>query len=164
MASETTFDHWKVVFSWGKVRKTRFSQKPLNSRFSLFGFFIVWILKDEGGEFDVKWKILAQRTTFNPTNNSCRLCLSEKFIIMFQPEIATLNQRDEFYTPCMHKQNKLLDKTWPWNFHFCMEPDMTCTLDTLVNHHLFNWGLWKHMKQVVLNFWSSWFDFHPDIF
>ena len=113
-------------------------------------------------EFDVRWKILQQHTTFNPTNNSCRLCLSEKFTIMFQPEMATLNQRDEFYTPCMHKQNKLLDKTWFWNFHFCMETDMTCTVDTLVNHHLFNWGLWQHMKQVVLNFWSSWFDFNPD--
>ena len=33
MASETTFDHRKVVFSWGKVRKTRFSQNPLNFRF-----------------------------------------------------------------------------------------------------------------------------------
>ena len=69
----------------------------------------VWKLKDGGRKFDVRWKILQQHTTFNPTNNSCRLCLSEKFTIMFQPEMATLNQRDEFYTPCMHKQNKLLD-------------------------------------------------------
>ena len=27
MASETTFGRWKVVFSWGKVRKMSFSQK-----------------------------------------------------------------------------------------------------------------------------------------
>ena len=40
MASETTFDNWKVVFWWGKARKTRFSQNPLNSRFSFFGFLI----------------------------------------------------------------------------------------------------------------------------
>ena len=40
MASETTFDHWKVVFSWGKMRKSRFSQKPLTSRFWAFGFSI----------------------------------------------------------------------------------------------------------------------------
>ena len=32
-----------------------------------------------------------------------------------------------------------------------MELEMTCTVDTFVNHHLFNWGLWQHMKQVVLN-------------
>ena len=40
MASETTFDYWKVVYSWGKVRKTQFSQKPLNSRFWALGFLI----------------------------------------------------------------------------------------------------------------------------
>ena len=40
MASETTIDHWKVVFSWGKVRKTRFSQNPLNSRFRALGLLI----------------------------------------------------------------------------------------------------------------------------
>ena len=27
MASETTFDHWKVFFSWGKVRKRALNQK-----------------------------------------------------------------------------------------------------------------------------------------
>ena len=40
MASETTFDHWKVVFSWGKMRKSRFSQNSLTSRFWAFGFSI----------------------------------------------------------------------------------------------------------------------------
>ena len=40
MASETTFDHWKVVFSWGKMRKSRFSQNPLRARFWTFGFLI----------------------------------------------------------------------------------------------------------------------------
>ena len=40
MASETTFDHWKVVFSWGKMRKSQFSQNPLTSRFWAFGFSI----------------------------------------------------------------------------------------------------------------------------
>ena len=40
MASETTFDHWKVVFSWGKMRKSQFSQNPLTSRFWAFGFLI----------------------------------------------------------------------------------------------------------------------------
>ena len=34
------FDHWKVVFSWGKMRKSRFSQNPLTSRFWAFGFLI----------------------------------------------------------------------------------------------------------------------------
>ena len=40
MASETTFDHRKVVFSWGKMRRSRFSQNLLNARFWAFGFLI----------------------------------------------------------------------------------------------------------------------------
>ena len=35
--------------------------------------------------------------------------LMEKFTIMCKPELATINQRDEFFTPCLHKQAKLLD-------------------------------------------------------
>ena len=52
-------------------------------------YLFICKLKDEGRDFEVKWKILQQHTTYNPTNNSCRLCLSEKFTIMFQPELAT---------------------------------------------------------------------------
>ena len=40
--------------------------------------------------------------------------LSSLFVREFHdhvPTRATLNQRDEFYTLCMHKMNKFLDKT-----------------------------------------------------
>ena len=46
------------------------------------------------------------------TNNSCRLCLSEKFTIMLHQQMATLNHRNELYINCnVHKQNRFLDKT-----------------------------------------------------
>ena len=41
MASETTFDHRKVVFSWGKVRKMPFSQNPLMARFWSLGILFI---------------------------------------------------------------------------------------------------------------------------
>ena len=85
----------------------RHREKKINS--ALAGY--VWKLKDEGREYSLKWKILQEHTTYNPTTNACRLCLSEKYTIMHQPELSSLNQRSEFYTPCFHKQNKLLDKT-----------------------------------------------------
>ena len=47
----------------------------------------------------------------HPSTNSCRLCLVEKFTIMLKPEMASLNQRDEFFTHYRHKEAKLLDKT-----------------------------------------------------
>ena len=38
MASETTFDHWKVVFSWGKVRKRALLDLHFLNRFDFLDF------------------------------------------------------------------------------------------------------------------------------
>ena len=43
-------------------------------------------------------------------HNICRLCLLEKYLIMFRPAGATLNQNSEFFTTCRHKQSELLGK------------------------------------------------------
>ena len=40
MASETTFVHWRVVFSWGNARKRALTQNPLIGGFWSFGFLI----------------------------------------------------------------------------------------------------------------------------
>ena len=37
MASEATFDNWKLVFSWRKVRKRAITQNPLMGRFWSLG-------------------------------------------------------------------------------------------------------------------------------
>ena len=39
----------------------------------------------------------------------CIICI-EKYLIMFRPAGATLNQNDEFFTSCRHKQTHLLGK------------------------------------------------------
>ena len=56
MASETTFGHWKVVFSWGKGRKMTFSQNPLISRFWASGFWMS-ILSSANFKKDPPWNI-----------------------------------------------------------------------------------------------------------
>ena len=56
MASETTFGHWKVVFSWGKGRKMTFSQNPLSSRFWASGFWMS-ILSSANFKKDPPWNI-----------------------------------------------------------------------------------------------------------
>ena len=72
----------------------------------------IWKLKDEGREaFTLKWRILARVPSYNPSTNSCRLCLMEKYTILFKPELASLNQHEEFFSHCRHKLAKLLDKT-----------------------------------------------------
>ena len=97
---------WKLRYN-NHTASFRHTGKRGNS--ALSGY--LWKLKDEGREYTLKWRILQEHTTYNPTTNACRLCLSEKFTIMHQPWLSSLNQRNEFYTPCFHKLSKLLDKT-----------------------------------------------------
>ena len=97
---------WKIRYG-NHTHSFRHSGKRGNT--SLAGY--VWRLKDQGRDFSINWRTLATLPTFNPTTNSCRLCNVEKYTIMHQPELATINQHDEFYTACRHKEAKLLDKT-----------------------------------------------------
>ena len=69
----------------------------------------VWKLKEEGKPYTIKWDIMDRASTFNPVNRKCRLCLKEIFYIMFKPESATLNSRNELYNTCRHRKQKLLN-------------------------------------------------------
>ena len=72
----------------------------------------IWELKADNVDVDIfddlKWSIKAQCAPFNPVTNICRLCLIEKFLILFEPTDASLNQRSEFFTTCRHKEAWLL--------------------------------------------------------
>ena len=71
----------------------------------------VWKLKDRGAPFAITWQILSRASSFNPTTGMCRLCLKEKYLIMFNPAMASLNMRSEVYSSCRHRVSKLLRKT-----------------------------------------------------
>ena len=71
----------------------------------------VWELKDKGHTYTITWQILARASSYNPSSGMCRLCLKEKFFIMFAPATASLNKRNEVYNSCRHRASKLLDKT-----------------------------------------------------
>ena len=70
----------------------------------------VWQLKDRGAPYTVNWQILSRASSFNPTTGMCRLCLKEKYLIMFAPVTASLNKRSEVYASCRHRVSKLLSK------------------------------------------------------
>ena len=70
----------------------------------------VWKLKDRGAPYTITWKILSRASTFNTTTGMCRLCLKEKYLIMFAPTTASLNKRSEIYSSCRHRASKLLAK------------------------------------------------------
>ena len=67
-----------------------------------------WKLKQSNTPYQLKWKILAKCPPFNPTTRSCKLCLKEKFLIMFKPEGASLNDRSEIFATCRHRLKPLL--------------------------------------------------------
>ena len=70
-----------------------------------------WQLKDEGIECDVSWKLIERAQPYSPITGLCALCTLEKYYIIFKPELATINKKNEVNNHCFHKVPVLLDKT-----------------------------------------------------
>ena len=68
-------------------------------------------LKSENQNYTIDWGLLDRAPNFNPTTKKCRLCLKEKWYIMYRPKTATLNKRSEFFTACRHRLKGLLINT-----------------------------------------------------
>ena len=66
-------------------------------------------LRREGTNFTITWDLLEKKQAgYNITSKSCRLCLLEKFHILFTPGAATLNKRRELFTSCRHRRKLTL--------------------------------------------------------
>ena len=94
---------WKARLG---VHNSSFTHRK-NANHSELGKYI-WRLKDDHITYSLSWKILARAQPYNPSTKTCRLCLTEKYFIMYQPEGATLNKRSEFYGACLHKAKVLM--------------------------------------------------------
>ena len=70
----------------------------------------VWDLKGQKRGFKLSWSLIARSTSYSPSLDICRLCLTEKHLLMQQPGLGTLNVEDEFYAACRHKEPLLLSK------------------------------------------------------
>ena len=68
----------------------------------------IWDLKDQNTNYSIKWRALDRASPFNPVTKKCRLCIKEKYYIIFQPEGAKLNTRSELYSTCRHRTKRLL--------------------------------------------------------
>ena len=71
----------------------------------------IWNLEDENIPYDVSWGIVSRAKPFNQATWVCNLCTREKYFIIFKPEMATINSRNEIAGPCHHKHSKLLKKS-----------------------------------------------------
>ena len=72
----------------------------------------IWYLKDNNVPYQQTWSILDKAKSFNPVTGVCRLCLLEKYYIMYNPKDATLNLKSELYQPCNHKWQHTLKHAW----------------------------------------------------
>lgn len=68
----------------------------------------IWTLKDNKTAYKISWKILKQAAPYSPASNRCNLCLWEKYFIICQPELASLNRRNELISSCRHASKFLL--------------------------------------------------------
>ena len=57
----------------------------------------IWQLKDQKKDFTISWKILTKAKSYANLTKQCNLCNIEKFCILFKPDMATLNKRNEIY-------------------------------------------------------------------
>ena len=96
---------WKL--RWGN-HKQNFKTDSRANRTATCLSKHIWMLKDKGVGYSIKFKQLAKAKSFNPITKVCRLCLTEKYFLMFKPEGATINSRSEFFSACRHKSKLLL--------------------------------------------------------
>ena len=68
----------------------------------------IWSLKERGVPFNIEWDIIDRAPPFYPTTRKCRLCLKEKYHIMFSGGGASLNSRSEIFSTCKHRLTDLL--------------------------------------------------------
>jgi len=68
----------------------------------------IWHLKDQDIDFSINWRIMSTAKSFNTNTKRCNLCLLEKFYIVYKPNSATLNNRNELVTMCRHARKHLL--------------------------------------------------------
>ena len=68
----------------------------------------VWRIKDQGGDFNIEWRILGHAPAYNPISKKCCLCTAEKVYIAENLE-NLINKRDELISKCRHRRKYALD-------------------------------------------------------
>ena len=69
----------------------------------------VWDRRDKKLNPVITWRYIEKHIPdFNPVSGKCKLCTREKFQIVLNPSVASLNQRTEMFAACRHKDAYLL--------------------------------------------------------
>ena len=70
----------------------------------------IWNLKDSKTPHSVSWRILQPCELYSAKTKQCNLCLHEKYLIICQPELCSLNTRKELVSACRHRKKHPLCK------------------------------------------------------
>ena len=65
-------------------------------------------LQNKNIDFKIEWKAIDRGKPFCPNNMVCKLCNKEAYHIIFNPELADLNSKNEVFSCCRHKKGTLL--------------------------------------------------------
>ena len=68
----------------------------------------IWTLKENNIDHFILWHILSSRSPYNSASKRCNLCLKEKLFIIHQPELSSLNKRNEHVSSYHHRNKQLL--------------------------------------------------------
>ena len=68
----------------------------------------IWQLKQSNIQYSIRWKILKKCKAYSNKTKRCKLCLHEKFVIIYYPKLSSLNSRNELISACRHRKKFLL--------------------------------------------------------
>ena len=93
------------------------------------GYHIAWIetrciqgmqssksLKNDNIDYSISWRVLSSNSPYNSSSKRCNLCLKEKFLIIYRPDLSSLNKRNELVSSCRHRNKALLRNSWTLKF------------------------------------------------
>ena len=69
----------------------------------------IWKLKGEQKDFDIKWKLISEVSSYRPGGRRCNLCIAEINHILFKKSDSSLNSRNELFSYCRHRTRFKLD-------------------------------------------------------
>ena len=79
-----------------------------NKRYATTLSKYIWSLRDKGIQYSIKWRSVSKCSAYSPSSNVCKLCLREKYFIIYKARICVFNSRNELPSECKHWKCYLL--------------------------------------------------------
>ena len=86
--------------------KATFNSRSMRTATELSNY--IWDLIDRAEKCHTTWRTIKQAPSFNSNYHRCKLCSWKSYCIIFQSEIANLNQRSELIAACRHERKYTL--------------------------------------------------------